>query len=105
MRLGGDELPLFDVKESGTSLSFTLVIPGTPYVSVHYAGARAGDEMRLVSSEEGHGIFTMTAHRDGQSQTASLQPVIPSAALAPPPPPETPVEPCMSAPMIGHCST
>ncbi|MEA2825215.1 MAG: alpha-galactosidase [Alphaproteobacteria bacterium] len=85
LRMDADELPLFDVKESGTSLSFTLVIPGSPYVSVHYAGARAGDEIRLVSSEEGHGIFTMTAHRDGQTQTASLQPVIPSAALAPPP--------------------
>jgi len=86
MRVGADELPLFDVKESGTSISFTLVIPGSPYVSVHYAGARAGDEIRLISSEEGHGIFTMTAHRAGQAQTASLQPAVPSIPPAPLPP-------------------
>src|SRR2546423_1782210 len=64
MRVGAEEMSLFDVKESGTTLSFTLVIPGTPYVSVHYAGTRVGDEIRLVSPEEGHGVFTMTAHRD-----------------------------------------
>ena len=95
MRVGAEEMPLFDVKESGTSISFTLVIPGTPYVSVHYAGARAGDEIRLVSSEEGHGVFTVTARRDGQAQTASLQPERPAAPPAPPPPPplQTPPTP------------
>src|SRR5258705_2155250 len=50
MRVGAEEMPLFDVKENGTTISFTLVIPGAPYVSVHYTGARAGDEIRLLSS-------------------------------------------------------
>ena len=93
IRVGADELPLFDIKESGTSISFTLVIPGAPYVSVHYAGTRAGDDIRLVSPEEGHGVFTVTAHRDGQTQTASLQPAIPSAAPAPSLRPVTPIAP------------
>lgn len=104
MRVGADELPLFDVKESGTALSFTLVIPGAPYVSVHYAGVRAGNEIRLVSPEEGHGVFTMRAHRDGQTQAASLQPQLPPAAPAPPPPPVTPAappRPAVVAPPIG----
>src|SRR5258706_3569767 len=98
MRVGAEEMPLFDVKESGTTISFTLVIPGAPYVSGHYTGARAGDEIRLVSSEEGHGVYTMTAHRDGQTQTASSQPATPRAAPpppvqppAPPPPPPAPI--------------
>ena len=30
MRVGAEEMPLFDVKENGTNLSFTLVIPGRP---------------------------------------------------------------------------
>ena len=33
MRVGADELPLFDVKESGTSISFTLVVGRTTCVS------------------------------------------------------------------------
>src|SRR5258706_159535 len=106
MRVGAEEMPLFDVKESGTTISFTLVIPGAPYVSVHYIGARAGDEIRMVSSEEGHGVYTMTAHRDGQTQTASLRPAAPRAAPPPqvqrppplpPPPPATDVAPLATA--------
>src|SRR4051812_13847498 len=50
MRAGSDELQLFDVRETGTTLSFTVVIPGTPYVSIRYSGARTGDEIRLVGS-------------------------------------------------------
>src|SRR5437868_14616142 len=81
MRVGAEEMPLFDVKESGTNLSFTLVMPGTPYVSVHYAGTLVGDEIRLVSPEEGHGVFTMTAHRDAPTQTASLSAAPPPAQI------------------------
>ena len=51
MRVGAEEMPLFDVNENGTNVTFTLVIPGTPYVLVHYIGARAGDEILLVSSD------------------------------------------------------
>src|SRR5258706_5345168 len=106
MRVGAEEMPLFDVKESGTTISFTLVIPGALYVSVHYIGARAGDEIRMVSSEEGHGVYTMRAHRDGQTQTASLRPAAPRAAPPPqvqrppplpPPPPATDVAPLATA--------
>src|SRR5437870_686933 len=42
MREASNELPLFDVRETGATISFTVVIPGTPYVSIHYSGARSG---------------------------------------------------------------
>ena len=82
MRFGADELPIFDAKETGTSVSFTVVIPGMPYITVHYFGARTGDEIRLVSPEEGHGVFTLTAYREGAPQPQAPPPVI---ALALPP--------------------
>src|SRR5262249_52047164 len=53
MRAKDGEVPLFDVKEAGNGVSFTVVIPGSPYVSVHYSGALTGDDLRLVSSNEG----------------------------------------------------
>src|SRR4051812_40312367 len=43
MRLGGETLPLFEVSETGNQVAFTTVIPGTPYVTVHYTGAVIGD--------------------------------------------------------------
>src|SRR5258707_11272268 len=36
MREGSGDLPLFDVREMGTNVSFTLVVAGTPYVSILY---------------------------------------------------------------------
>src|SRR3569832_901829 len=33
MRAADSEMPLFDVRETGATISFTVVIPGTPYVS------------------------------------------------------------------------
>ena len=57
MRGKDGDMPLFDVKEAGSTVSFTLVIPGSPYVSVRYSGALAGDELRLVSSDDGQGVY------------------------------------------------
>ena len=82
MRIGADELPIFEPKETGTNVAFTVVIPGTPYITVHYVGARTGDELRLVSPEEGHGVYTLTAHRVGAPAPQAAPPAI---ALAPPP--------------------
>jgi len=65
MRGKDGDMPLFDVKEAGSTVSFTLVIPGSPYVSVRYSGALAGDELRLVSSDDGQGVYMLTAHRSG----------------------------------------
>jgi alpha-galactosidase len=87
MRASGEELPLFDVKEAGSNVSFALVIPGTPYIAVHYAGVRDGDDIRVVSTDEGHGVFALTAHRLGAPAPAAPAPV---AAVAPPPPAAAP---------------
>ena len=109
MRAGADELPLFDVREAGTNITFTVVLPGAPYIAVRYAGVRTGDEIRMVSTEDGHGVFTLTARRGDpappmqtssaptppplpvQTQTASLppspalRPALPAAPPAPAP--------------------
>ena len=45
MREGMDDLTLFDIREMGTTVSFTVVVPGTPYVSIRYVGALTGDEI------------------------------------------------------------
>ena len=98
MRVEPGESPLFDVREMGTNVSFTLVIPEAPYVSINYIGARSGDEIRLVGSDENHAVYTMTAHRI--VPVASPAQAAPSAPqTAPPPrvallnPPERPAPP------------
>ena len=34
LRSAGQEFPLFDVKQTGPEVSFSVVIPGTPYETV-----------------------------------------------------------------------
>src|SRR5204862_7187215 len=70
MHIGADDWPLFDVTEAGTKVAFTLVIPGTPYVTVHYSGNLAGDGLELTSLNEGQGVFKLTARRAGSGQVA-----------------------------------
>ena len=41
LRTAGQEFPLFDVKQTGAELSFSIVIPGTPYETVLYRGTVA----------------------------------------------------------------
>jgi hypothetical protein len=69
MRGATGDMPLFEVKEAGSTVSFTLIIPGTPYVSVRYSGAMTGDELKLASGDDGHGVYTLTAHRSGGTPT------------------------------------
>ena len=83
MRVGAGEMPLFDVREMGPNVSFTLVIPGTPYVSIRYVGARTGDEIRLVGSDENRAVYTLTARRIAPA----APPVQAAPAPVPPPPP------------------
>src|SRR5258706_9501848 len=100
MRVGADEWPLFDVKELGTSIAFTLVIPGAPYVTIHYSGTLTGDGLELASLDEGQGIFKLTARRRADSMPAPQAPTLapspvpgapgrsePPVALLNPPPP------------------
>ncbi len=48
MHVGADDWPLFDVRDSGGDVAFSLVIPGTPYRTVRYAGTVAGDTLQLA---------------------------------------------------------
>jgi alpha-galactosidase len=82
MHANSGDLQLFDVREMETSVSFTLVVPGTPYVSILYAGALSGDEIRLVGSDENHADYTMTAHR-----IAPATPPVATTVAAPVPQP------------------
>jgi alpha-galactosidase len=87
LRQGIDELPLFEVRQAGTSVSFLLVIPGTPYVSVRYAGRVANDVLELASVDDADGKYTLTANRSG----ATAPPTLAEApATTPPPAPEPP---------------
>jgi alpha-galactosidase len=94
MRVGNEEWPLFDVKGSGNELSFTLVIPGSPYITIRYRGTVTGNEMMLASLDEGQGVFALAAHRD-----AALEPTPP--AKPEPHIAEAPKEPPPAAPVIA----
>ena len=83
MRAGADDMPLFDVREMGTDISFTLVIPGSPYLSIHYLGARSGDEIKLTGSDENRAVYTLNARR-----IAAAVPAV-QAAAAPSSPAQT----------------
>ncbi len=96
MRVGADEWPLFDVRDAGSDVAFTLVIPGAPYVTIHYGGTIDGDALQLTSLDEGQGAFRMTAHRaafPAQPRVATVNPTptlparAPQALPAAPPPP------------------
>jgi len=85
MHVGADDWPLFNVRDTGPTVEFTLVIPGTPYVTIHYGGTIAGDELQLTSLDEGQSAFHLTAHR---AAAAGSEPRV--AVLNPPSAP-TPV--------------
>jgi len=84
MRVGADEWPLFDVRQAGADVTFTLVIPGTPYVTIHYFGTLADDAMQLASLDEGQGAFMLNARRAGTTAQAAAR-ARAALALAPPP--------------------
>jgi alpha-galactosidase len=73
LKLESGELPLFDIRETGANVSFTLVMPGAPYVSVLYSGSLSGDEIRLVGADENRTVYTMTAHRIASVAAAPAQ--------------------------------
>jgi alpha-galactosidase len=84
MRVGKEEWPLFDVKGTGDELSFTLVIPGTPYVTIHYRGTVVSNDLMLASLDEGQGIFTLNGHRDGAPASVETKSALRVAETATP---------------------
>jgi alpha-galactosidase len=86
IRIGPDDMPLYDVMQSGEAISFTMIIPGTPYSSVRYSGVLLDNRMLLSSIDEGRGVSTLSARRAGQSALPSEEHLGPQlASLAPPP--------------------
>jgi alpha-galactosidase len=92
----GQEFPLFDVKQTGPEVSFSVVIPGTPYETVLYRGMVESDRLELAGLGEKQGVYGLTATRQDLSppplpRAASEAPAAepapaPQVALAPPPP-------------------
>jgi alpha-galactosidase len=93
---GGQEFPLFDVKQAGADISFSVVIPGTPYETVVYRGTVGDDRLELTGLGEKQGVYGLTATRQGAPERAAVEPpaadITPEVALAPPalPAPEPP---------------
>ena len=51
----------------GADLAFTVVVPGTPYMSIRYSGVVADGMMQLASLDEGRGVSTLQARRVDES--------------------------------------
>jgi len=96
MRVGADEWPLYDVKEAGQDITFTLVIPGTPYITIHYSGTLAGNALKLASLDEGQAKFTLDAQRAGTTAEVAAAT---KASLPPAPPPA--VQPVPVVPQLA----
>jgi alpha-galactosidase len=99
MRVGTEDLPVFDVVQLGHDVGFTVIVPGMPYENVRFSGVLADDMMQVTSLDEGKGVFTLQARRSDESvlpaagpsaaQPASLQP-LPAPRVQPPPRPPSP---------------
>ena len=87
MRVGTEDLPLFDVMQIGNDIGFSVVVPGTPYTNVRYSGVVAEGMMQLSSLDEGRGIYTLQARRaeEGALPAAGPASVQPASLSAPPP--------------------
>jgi alpha-galactosidase len=110
MRIGAEDLPVFDVSQLGHDVGFTVVVPGTPYLSVRYSGVLAEDMMQLSSLDEGRGVFTLQARRaDRNALPAPGPPTAQRASLSPPPaarvqPPPRPPSPTSARPIPQSAS-
>jgi len=105
MRAGGEEMPLFDVQDASGNVSFTLVIPGTPYVSLRFSGTRSATTMSLESMDESNGIYRLSAQRADPApapvavaEAPSAPPAPTAPEIAPAPIAETETPPAPSAP-------
>jgi alpha-galactosidase len=94
MRVGTEDLPVFDVTQLGHDIGFTVVVPGMPYENVRFSGVLADDMMQVTSLDEGKGVFTLQARRSDESALpAAGPPAAQPASLLPSPPPPRPLPP------------
>jgi len=97
LRVGSEDLPLYEVTQVGADLAFTVIVPGTPYMSVRYSGVVADGMMQLTSLDAGRGVSTLQARRIDESAMPAAGPAAPPMQASPPtpiarpaPPPRTP---------------
>jgi alpha-galactosidase len=105
LHAAGGELPLFDVRETDGIISFTLIVPGTPYAAIPFCGTRMGDSVRLTGTDENHTTYTITARKEAPAaspvQTAAS--VAGASATEPAPSPVAAAAPAIapSKPTLG----
>jgi alpha-galactosidase len=90
MQAGANRWSLFEVRQTGEDIAFTVVIPGTPYTTIHYRGTVTGDAITAMA-ETGYAI---EARREDAA--APDGPTVASAA-PPPTPPEPAAAPATAA--------
>jgi len=95
LQIGAESWPLFEVKQAGANVGFTLVIPGSPYVTLHYSGTLEREEMQLASLDPDQGTFRLRARRPG---TQPPSPVVASLPAPAPPRASTVGPPLAPAP-------
>jgi alpha-galactosidase len=83
-RSDGQELPLFDVKQTDSDVSFSVVVPGTPYETILYRGTVQSDRLEMAGLGEKQGAYSLTATRQGAA--AALAPAAAEPAPDPAPP-------------------
>jgi alpha-galactosidase len=86
LHVGQEDLPVYEVNQSGSEISFTVVVPGTPYVSVHFSGFISESTMQLSSLDGGRGVSTLSARRANEGALPAAGLAVPQQASISPPP-------------------
>jgi hypothetical protein len=62
-RSSGQQLTLFDVQQADLTVSFSVVIPGTPYETVIYRGRLENNRLAMQGLGEKQGVYWLVATR------------------------------------------
>ena len=85
LRVGMEDLPLYEVTRVGADLAFSVIVPGTPYMTVRFNGIAADGMMQLSSLDEGRGVSTLQGRRVDDNVMPAAGPSPPMQASLPPP--------------------
>jgi alpha-galactosidase len=85
---GAESFPLFEVRQTGSTLSFMLVIAGTPYITLLYEGQLTAGRMELFSTGENARTYKIVAFKVTASRESAPEemPVFADAAERTPSP-------------------
>ena len=101
MRVGSEDLPLYEVTRVGADLAFSVIVPGTPYMTIRYSGVAAAGMMRLTSLDEGRGVSTLHARRVDDNVMPAAGPATPPIQASLPPPAAPPAQPSLRTPQAA----